>query len=307
MNISHLEAFCLAVKSGSITKTAKELHISQPALSLQIQDLENNLQTVLLARNNKGVTPTAMGDIVYSYSTKILKLAENMRREIDRLKEDVLEDLVVGASCTVGNYALPCSIYIFKEDFEAHDISLHISSVKDVLDQLISGSISIGVIEGSISGSLKEIIKAEGLQSKRIARDELVLIGSYDEWKDINEIKKSELSKYEFILREKGCGIRETIEETFEKNDIDMDDLNIRMELNSTNAIISSVAAGNGISILPKMALRKDLRHRTLKALKIEDITFTHNIYLLYLPQSSKDKLSSKFIDFLSSPARGFC
>jgi LysR family transcriptional regulator, transcriptional activator of the cysJI operon len=190
LNISHLEAFCLAVKSGSITKTAKQLHISQPALSLQIQDLENNLQTVLLARNNKGVTPTAMGDIVYSYSTKILKLAENMRKEIDRMKEDVLEDLVVGASCTVGNYALPCSIYIFKEDFEAHDISLHISSCEDVLEKLISGSISIGVIEGSISGNLKEIIKAEGLQRKRIARDELVLIGPYDEWKDINEIKK---------------------------------------------------------------------------------------------------------------------
>ena len=306
MNISHLEAFCLAVKTGSITKTARLLHISQPALSLQIQDLENSLQTILLARNNKGVSPTAMGEIVFNYSTKIIKLAENMRKEIDRLKEDVLEDLIVGASCTVGNFALPCSIYIFKEEFEAHDISLHISSVEDVLEKLISGSISVGVIEGSVSGYLKEIIKAEGLQSKRIARDELVLIAPYDEWEHVSEISKDELSELAFIFREKGCGIRETIEETFMKNDIDMDDLNIRLELNSTNAIISSVAAGNGVSILPKMALRKELRHRTLKALKIKDITFAHNIYLLISPQS-KSKLSAKFIDFLSSPSRGFC
>ncbi len=307
MNISHLEAFCLAVKTGSITKTSRLLHISQPALSLQIQDLENNLQTILLARNNKGVTPTAMGEIVFNYSTKIIKLAENMRKEIDRMKEDVLEDLVVGASCTVGNFALPCSIYIFKEEFEAHDISLHISSVEDVLEKLASGSINVGVIEGSVSGHVKEIIKAEGLQSKKIARDELVLIAPYDEWKDIDEISKEKMSELAFIFREKGCGIRETIDETLREHDIDLDELDVRLELNSTNAIISSVAAGNGISILPKMALRKELRHRTLKALKIKGISFTHNIYLLYSPLSLKSKLSSEFIDFLSSPSRGFC
>ena len=307
MNINHLEAFCLAVKTGSITKTARQLHISQPALSLQIQELENNMKTILLARNNRGVTPTAMGEIVFNYSTKIINLAENMKKEIERLKEDVLEDLVVGASCTVGNFALPCSIYIFKDDYEEHDISLHISSVEDVLDKLISGSINVAVIEGPISGQLKDTIKAEGLQSKKIARDELVLVAPYGEWKDINEIDKGKLSELAFIFREKGCGIRETIEEVLDKNGIDMDDLNIRLELNSTNAIISSVAAGNGISILPKMALRKELRHRTLKALKIEGITFSHNIYLLYSPQSLKSKLSAKFIDFLSSPSRGFC
>lgn len=307
MNISHLEAFCLVVKTGSITKTAKQLHISQPALSLQIQDLENNLQTILLARNNKGVTPTAMGEIVFNYSTKIVKLAENMRKEVDRLREDVLEDLAVGASCTVGNYALPCSIYIFKDEYEAHDISLHISSVDDVLEKLVSGSISVAVVEGPISGSLQEVIKGEGLQSKKIARDELVLVGPYDEWKDIDVIDKDTLLDLSFVLREKGCGIRETIEATLEQNGIDLFDLNVRLELNSTNAIISSVAAGNGISILPKMALRKDLRHRTLKALKLEGITFAHHIYLLYAPQSTKSELSSRFIDFLASPARGFC
>jgi LysR family transcriptional regulator, transcriptional activator of the cysJI operon len=307
MNISHLEAFCLAVKTGSITKTARELHISQPALSLQMQDLENNLQTILLARNNKGVTPTAMGEIVFNYSTKIIQLAENMRKEIERLKEDVLEELVVGASCTVGNYALPCSIYIFKEEFEAHDISLHISSVDDVVEKLISGSINIAVIEGAVSGPLKALIKAEGLQMKKVARDELVLVAPYEAWKDSNEISKAKLSELTFILREQGSGIRATIEETFEKNDIDLDELDIRMELNSTNAIISSVAAGNGVSILPKMALRKDLRHRTLKALKIEDMIFIHNIYLLYAPQSLKSKLSAEFINFLSSSSRGFC
>lgn len=307
MNISHLEAFCLVVKTGSITKTARLLHVSQPALSLQIQDLENHLQSILLARNNKGVTPTAMGEIVYNYSTKIARLADNMRREIERLKEDVLEDLAVGASCTVGNYALPCSIYIFKDQFEAHDISLCISSVEDVLEQLINGSISVAVIEGPLTAQLKELIESEKLMSKKIARDELVLVGAYDDWQDRDEIGRDELNTLALIVREKGCGIRETIEETFAVNGIELVDLNVRLELNSTNAIISSVAAGNGVSILPKMALRKDLRHRTLKALRIEDITFIHNIYLLYAPQSLKSSLSSKFIDFMASPSRGFC
>ncbi len=306
MNLGHLEAFCLVVKTGSITKTAKQLHISQPALSLQIQDLENSLQAVLLARNNKGVTPTAMGEIVYDYSTKILRLAKNMRREIDRLKEDVLEDLVVGASCTVGNYALPCSIYVFKDEYAAHNISLHISNVQEVLDKLISGDVAVAVVEGPIS-RLKEMIKTEGLQSKKIARDELVLIAPYGEWKDVDEISRDKLLELSFVLREKGCGIRETIEETLENHGINMEDLKVKLELNSTSAVISAVTAGNGVSILPKMALRKELRHRTLKAIKVEGVTFMHNIFLLYSPQSLKSNLPTKFIDFLASPSRGFC
>lgn len=308
MNLNHLEAFCLVVKTGSITKAAKKLHISQPALSLQIQDLENDFEGTLLERSNRGVKPTELGEIVYNYGNKILNIAKNMEKEAESLRSNSTEQLTVAASSTIGNFALPCSIYIFKEKFPQHDISLDISDTNNVVDKLLEGSINIGVIEGPPVGPLKETIQSEKLKVKKIAEDELVLVTPYsEEWKDRSEIEVDELLSLKLILREKGSGIRETIEETLLEHHLPEESLNIIFDLNSINAIISAVAADRGISILPKMALRKELRHRTLKAIKVKGITFKHNIYMLYYPTINKPGLPANFIEFLSSEDRGFC
>ncbi len=308
MNLNHLQAFCLVVKTGSITKAAKKLHISQPALSLQIQDLENNLQTILLERSNKGVKPTEMGELVFSYGNKILNLKENMQKEIESYSNATMEELGVGASSTLGNFALPCSVYIFKENFPQHDIFLDISKTKTVVDKLLEGTIEIGVIEGPLINSLKELILSEGLKVKKIAQDELTLIAPYNEqWQNTTEISREELFQLKFVLMDEGSGIRETIEETLQEKDILMGQLNIALELNSINAIVSAVAAEKGVSFLPKMALRRELRHRTLKAVKVQGITFPHSIYLIYHQSNIKPGLSANFLNFLASKDRGFC
>lgn len=308
MNLNHLQAFCLVVKTGSITKAAKKLHISQPALSLQIQDLENNLQTILLERSNKGVKPTEMGEVVFNYGNKILNLKENMQKEIESYGSATMEELGVGASSTLGNFALPCSVYIFKENYPQHEIYLDISKTKTVLEKLLEGTIEIGVIEGPLVNSLKALIMTEGLAVKKIAQDELVLIAPYNEhWQSRTEIPREELFQWKFVLMDEGSGIRETIEETLRDKDISMDQLNIALELNSINAIVSAVAAERGISFLPKMALRRELRHRTLKAIQVQGMNFPHSIYLIYHKNRIKPGLSANFLKFLASRERGFC
>ena len=285
MNLNYLDSFCLVVKTGSITKAAQKLHISQPALSLQIQELENIFQTVLLERSNKGVRPTEMGQLVFTYGQKILNLLKNLQKKIDLRRENLKVELFVGASSSIGNFALPCSIYIFKEKFPQHNIFIDISDTKTVLEKMMEGSISVGVVEGPLDISFKEL-KAANFKTKKIAHDELVVIAPYNsKWQDKNQITIQELKELPLILREKGSGIRETIEETLREKNISVEDLNITLELNSISAIISAVAAEKGVSILPKMALRKELRHRTLKALKVEGITFHHPIFLVHPPQ----------------------
>jgi len=307
MNLNQLEAYCLVVKTGSITKAAKKLHISQPALSLQIQDLENSFQVQLLDRSNKGVRPTKMGQIVFDYSSKILSQTANMRKEIESHRKIVTEELYIGASCTLGNYALPCSIYIFKEKFPQHNINLDITNTKNVVDKLLEGSINIGVIEGPLVNSLKETIKSERLKIRKIGQDELVITAPYnDEWQNRNYITEEELSELKLILMEKGSGIRETIEEAISGVNIPWENLNVVLELNSINAVISAVIAKKNISILPKMALRKEFRHRTLKALNMDGLKLAHNIYLIY-PDNLKPGLASTFVDFLCSKEKGFC
>lgn len=305
MNLSYLEAFCVVVKTGSISKAAQKLHISQPALSQQVRDLENYYQEILLNRTNRGVSPTEIGQLVYKYSQKMLNLAHNLEKEIEKHRNNAKQELTIGASTTIGGYALPCSIYILKERYPLHNIRLAINNSEGVVDKIIEGAVDFGMVEGPIK---IDSLKSEGMEIQLIAKDELILIVPFTkEWEERQSVTLEELKSLPLILREKGSGIRKTFEETIKEHGINPDDLNTALELNDIAAIKSSVGADRGISMLPKMSIRKELRHRTLKSLEVEGVTFVHPLYIIYSPDKVKNSLARNFLQFIRSKDRGFC
>lgn len=87
MHLDHLRAFCMAVKAKSITKAAKEMHLSQPGLSQQINSLENKFRTKLLVRSNRGVTLTRTGAKVYQYGLRMLSIMEALEQEVRNIQD----------------------------------------------------------------------------------------------------------------------------------------------------------------------------------------------------------------------------
>ncbi|WP_051403490.1 LysR family transcriptional regulator [Schnuerera ultunensis] len=114
MNLDYLKSFYVTVKCNSISKAAKQLHLTQPGLSMQIQNLEDEVGAKLLIRSNKGVELTEEGKIVFEHATTMLSIQKNIKRSIKDLEKSK-KTLSIVACKSLGEYVLPCSLYTFKE------------------------------------------------------------------------------------------------------------------------------------------------------------------------------------------------
>lgn len=306
MDLSHLSTFCTVVEAGSISKAAKELFVTQPAISLKVQELEEHYQVQLLDRTNKGVSPTEVGLFVYGEAQKVMALMASIEREIE-LSRNPIEDLVVGASSTVGNSALPCTLLIFRGKYPGYNITIDIGNTTQIIGKILSRRVEIALVEGPISHSWREELAKEDISIKKIAQTRLILIaGSSGQYGETAAMDIDELVQAPLIMREDGSGIKATFEQAIAQKGLSLQDFNIIYELTTSSSIASAVASDMGYALLPVMTLRKELRHKILKNITLKDIQFRHDFNLLY--RNDSKKLSHKaFVDLVSSKERGFC
>lgn len=296
MNIQYLKAFYVTVKENSISKAAKKLHLTQPGVSMQIQSLERELQVSLLNRSNRGVKLTEAGNIVFEYAGTMLSLKENIERDLKNLMIQKKE-LLLGACKPLGEYALPCSLYVYKQENESIDINLKISNTSNVIKNLLNKNISIGITQG--------YVKNDRIKMEKIISDDLLLVTSLPLIKD--NISIDELLKLPLIFREEGSGTRADIKNQLEKKSIVLNELNIVYELNSMEAIKSSVIAGKGIAFIPEMTVKRELRNGILKKIKIEGLNISSDFYVAHKTNKQLSPYESDFINFIKSSRRGFC
>lgn len=296
MNITYLKAFYVTVNTNSISKASKLLHLTQPGLSMQIQSLEKELGVSLLSRSNRGVELTEAGKVVFDYATTILSLQDNIERDLANLKSDK-KYLLIGSCKAVGEYALPCSIYMYKQSNKDVDMNLEISNTSEVTHDLINRTINIGILHGYESN--------KDLVIQKITSDKLLLVTSLPLVKD--KISIQELLRLPLIFRENGSGTRETILEALKVHGIKDDDLNIIYELNSMEAIKTSVIAGKGISFIPELTIKRELKDGVLKPVEIEGLELYSNFYIAYRKDYTLNPFETEFIDFIKSSKRGFC
>lgn len=296
MNITYLKAFYVTVNTNSISKASKLLHLTQPGLSMQIQSLEKELGVSLLSRSNRGVELTEAGKVVFDYATTILSLQDNIERDLANLKSDK-KYLLIGSCKAVGEYALPCSIYMYKQSNKDVDMNLEISNTNEVTHDLINRTINIGILHGYESH--------KDLVIQKITSDKLLLVTSLPLVKD--KISIQELLRLPLIFRENGSGTRKTILEALKAHGINDDDLNIIYELNSMEAIKTSVIAGKGISFIPELTIKRELKDGVLKHVEIEDLEIYSDFYIAYRKDYTLNPFETEFINFIKSSKRGFC
>lgn len=296
MNLQYLKAFYNTVKLNSISKAAKELHLTQPGLSMQIQSLEKDLGVTLLTRSNKGVELTEAGMVVFDYANTILSMQDNIERDLQNLKSNK-KDLIIGSCKAVGEYALPCSIYVFKHENQNVDINYTITNSLEVINHLVNRTINIGIVH---SHMIEKNIKLE-----KITSDRLILVTSLPIIK--TRITLEELKTLPLIFREEGSGTRETIKQHLQTKDIKVKDLNILYELNSMEAIKSSVISGKCISFIPELTIKRELKDGILREIEIEDLSIRSDFYIAYREDHQFTSFENRFIDFIKSSKRGFC
>ncbi|MEW9122804.1 MAG: LysR family transcriptional regulator [Thermotaleaceae bacterium] len=296
MNLQYLHAFYVTVKANSISKAAKLLHLTQPGLSMQIQALEKELQVDLLKRSNRGVALTEGGKIVFDYADTILSLQDNIERDLKSLKSD-RKQLLIGSCKTVGEYALPCSIYIYKHENKNVDVNLEISNTDTVVKKLMDRSINIGIIQDKV--------KEPGLKLLKITSDKLLLVTAIPIIKD--SVCLEELKKLPLVLREKGSGCRRAIESHLKARKVEIEELNVLYELNSMEAIKSSVVSGKGFAFLSQLSIKRELRDGALRKVDIQDLSIVSDFHIAYREEYTLLPHEEDFVRFLRSNKRGFC
>ena len=296
MNLEYLQSFYTTVTHNSISKAAQMLHLSQPGLSGQLKSLENELGVSLLTRSNKGVELTEEGKVVFDYADTLLSIQGNIKRDLNNLNQDGPK-LMIGACKSVGEYALPCSLFTFKDLHDEVDIHMEVINSTEVIQKLQDHTINIGIIQYDFNMS--------NIVTRPIVSDKLLLVGKNDRCPE--RISIGDLRKVPLILREQDSGTRYVIEQALQKKDIYKDDLNIIYDLNSPEAIKSSIAAGKGFSFLPKLTVAPELKKQTLQTIEIDDLDISFCYYIASRKNYIFTDYEQMFVDFIISNKRGFC
>jgi DNA-binding transcriptional LysR family regulator len=289
-----LKVFCTVAETKSFSKTSEIIHLTQPAVSLQIQALEEMYETKLFDRSSSKVTLTPAGEVLYKYAKDILSLYVSAEKVIGEMTGLVKGSITIGAGSTIGNYLLPSVISDFRKAHPKIKVHLFVANMQRVIELLYAGNINLGLVEGDV--------KRQKMFVEKLISDELLLIVPiHHPWAKRKEVSVAELIDEPFILREAGSGTRQTIEKFLARHGITLQNMKVSMVLGSTQAIKEAVENGLGVSIISRWSARKELRFGTLHTLNFKEEKMVRNFSLITYRNSVSSHAIEEFLSYLKS------
>lgn len=297
MDIWQLTVFHKVIELKSFSNAAEALHISQPTVSAHIKNLEEHFDCILVDRVDKNAVPTKAGKLLFNYACRIIRLKEETENAIASLQGNFQGKLSIGASTIPGGHLLPRFIGDFRKDFSQIKVSVFIADSKKIADSILSGQIEMGIVGTKYHH--KKI-----LHEKLIDDEMFLIIPAGHRWSNRKKVTVEELKAEPFIIREQGSGTLKTIQESFSKQSITSDQLNIVAEMGNTTAVIQGIKSSLGISILSPIAIKDDLLHNTLTTLKIEGLEFRRHFYLIRHSDRTPSNIQKAFTSHLKQAIR---
>jgi len=264
--------FYTVAKKKSFTMAARELYLTQPAVTIQIQKMEADYGTKLFDRIGKRIFLTESGRILFSYAEKILTLLAQAEEALIDVKELKSGKLTIGASATVGSYYLPKIFEVFGKKYPDIEIEMNLSNSYLVVEDVLALKADLGFV--SRLHHLERLVVIPFLE------EELVLIVPPDHpLAHKGEVILEDLNGQPFILREMGSATRELIEEGVSKKGVSM---KVVMDLASNEAIKKAVEDGLGISIISKYVVQKEADQGLLRMVTLADERIMRKFFIIY-------------------------
>ena len=249
MNLHHLRLFAAVVDHGGFTKAAESLHLSQPAISKSLNELERQLNLTLIERGGRSIRLTAAGQMLYARARELFgveRVAEQELREVRGLKRGVLR---IGASTTIATYVLPPFLGRFHLRHPGIRIRASSANTRTVLRMLLESRVDLTLVEGPVSHPQVDV------QPWR--EDELVVISHPEhELLSRGDVDVAMLVRQQFIVREPGSGTRVVSARALALHG---GRLTNTMRVGGTEAIKQAVAAGLGLAIVSRAAAADQL------------------------------------------------
>jgi len=264
MSDRRLKVFHTVARLLSFTKAAEELHMTQPAVTFQVRQLEEYFNTRLFDRTHNKVNLTPAGERVAEFAERIFDLYAEMESGVRDLTGEISGALTIGASTTIAEYMLPALLGEFKNQYPDINLRLKVSNSEGIVSMVEHNVIDLGVVESAVNN--------KNLIVEVCHEDQLVLVAAPDHElvKRGGKVNASDIVRYPFVSREEGSGTRDVVMQYLMEHKVSPGDMNFSLELGSPEAIKGAVEAGMGITILSRSIIGKELKLNMLAELPLD-------------------------------------
>ncbi len=293
MNLDYMQTLLALVRLGSFSAVAKESGMTQPAISFQIQKIEQTLNVRLLNRSSRKVSLTDAGKRVLKYAEIADIEYQKLLRDLEILREELVGELSIASSSTPGEYIVPALLGKFINEHPAITSSVEVMDSQTVLEGVSNGTYEIGFC-GSVPPKNKD------LKYFKVGSDRIKLIVSPDHpFAKMNSITYSMLENEPMITRDVSSGTRQSLERMIKQAGFDPALMNNRITLGSARSQITAVASGSGSAFVSSYALADSRACGNIKTVKISDLNLVRDFYCVYLDDSVNSRILREFIDFV--------
>jgi DNA-binding transcriptional LysR family regulator len=285
-----LQVFHAVAKHLSFTKAAEALFMTQPAVTFQIKQLEEQFDARLFDRSQGRITLTPAGALALEYAERILALSGELDKRMKELSGHAAGPLLIGASMTIGEYVLPQLIGKFKARFPAVVPNLFVGNSEAVQERVAERTLDLGFIEGDSHLS--------SLQSEVCCEDELQVVCApshplaKEAW-----APPASLTQHPYISREAGSGTRAVVDRYLQQAGVSPESMNRVVELGSPEAIKGLVATGMGFAIMSHVIAAKELQLGQLVQVPLRP-RLLRNFSVVYPKERFHSRLVAGFLAF---------
>jgi DNA-binding transcriptional LysR family regulator len=275
LNLHLLRLFATVVRTGSFSRAAETLHISQPAISKGVRDFELQVGCRLLDRTPKGVRPTREGQALARHADALFAAERAAEDELLSLRNLDSGSLRIGASTTIATYMIAEYLGIFHRKYPGIELHLVSANTRDIANLMTAHEIEVALVEGPVEG--------DDLISEPWRTDIMSLIvGPYHRFASLElPIDRVALRDEILIVRESGSGSREVVAQALSAHGVEPKQT---LEIGSTEAIKQAVAAGLGISIVSTAAIDDQVKLGRLKIVSLRDLHIERALWQLRVP-----------------------
>ncbi|MBI5017610.1 MAG: LysR family transcriptional regulator [Deltaproteobacteria bacterium] len=297
LNLKQIKVFYFVARHLSFTQAAKELFITQPAVTKQVEGLEQHCETRLFVRDRHGLSLTEAGQILYSYTEQIMRLASEAEQAVSNLKHNPHGVLRVGTTKTFARYLMPPYMLRFHEAFPKIRIQLDEGSSQEMAASVLHGHNDLAVV-GRVPYDVGiEPLPFPGRESDRL----VVVVAPAHRLAGAKSVTLADIRDEPLLLREKGSGVRRLVLERFEQMGIRP---NILLEAGNVDFAKELIRRGAGIGILGLMSIEEELQDGSLAAVPLDSEGFVIHIDLLLPREGYRPVAARSFLEFLLGPAR---
>ena len=285
-----LQVFYAVAKHLSFTRAADALFMTQPAVTFQVRQLEEQYNPRLFERRHGSISLTPAGELALSYAERILGLSDEMDTRLAEMNGEMRGSLLLGASSTIAESLLPGILADFNARYPQVRPRLIVANSEGIASRVADHGLEVGLIDAPA--------KLPGLSCDVCCDAEMAVICAPGyPLASLKTVGPRALVDYEYLSREPGSGTRDVVDNYFRANRVAVENLKTQMELGSTEALKAVVVTGLGFAIVSRAAVEKEMQLGLLLAIPLNP-PLRRSIYLVQVEERFRSRLVATFVDF---------